>query len=78
MSCWSGCRLARRIIDAVPIASDQHVVLFMTKFARDAIVHCGRLDVGVSMLQKPLTLAALAAKIRHLLDQPQTAPALSP
>jgi hypothetical protein len=36
-------------------------------------VHHGRLDVGVSMLQKPLTQGTLAAKIRHILDQPQTA-----
>jgi signal transduction histidine kinase/ActR/RegA family two-component response regulator len=48
-------------------------VLFMTGYSRDAIVHHGRLDVGVSMLQKPLTQATLAAKIRHILDQPQTA-----
>jgi signal transduction histidine kinase len=48
-------------------------VLFMTGYSRDAIVHHGRLDVGVSMLQKPLTQGTLAAKIRHILDQPQTA-----
>jgi signal transduction histidine kinase len=47
-------------------------VLFMTGYSRDAIVHHGRLDVGVSMLQKPLTQATLAAKIRLLLDQPRT------
>jgi signal transduction histidine kinase len=48
-------------------------VLFMTGYSRDAIVHHGRLDVGVSMLQKPLTQVTLAAKIRHILDQPRTA-----
>src|SRR5207237_70620 len=48
-------------------------VLFMTGYSRDAIVHHGRLDVGVSMLQKPLSHAILAAKIHHILDQPQTA-----
>jgi signal transduction histidine kinase/CheY-like chemotaxis protein len=48
-------------------------VLFMTGYSRDAIVHRGRLDVGVSMLQKPLTQATLAAKIRHVLDQPKIA-----
>jgi signal transduction histidine kinase len=48
-------------------------VLFMTGYSRDAIVHHGRLDLGVSMLQKPLTQLTLAAKIRHLLDQPRTA-----
>jgi signal transduction histidine kinase len=48
-------------------------VLFMTGYSRDAIVHHGRLDVGVSMLQKPLTQVTLAKKIRHILDQPRTA-----
>jgi signal transduction histidine kinase len=45
-------------------------VLFMTGYSRNAIVHQGRLDPGVSMLQKPLTEAMLAAKIRDLLDKP--------
>jgi len=48
-------------------------VLFMTGYSRDAIVHHGRLDAGVSMLQKPLTQTTLAAKIRNILDQPRTA-----
>jgi signal transduction histidine kinase/CheY-like chemotaxis protein len=44
-------------------------VLFITGYSGDAIVHQGRLDPGVSMLQKPLTQAMLAAKIRDLLDR---------
>ena len=48
-------------------------VLFMTGYSRDAIVHHGRLDAGVSMLQKPLTQTTLAAKIRSILDQPRSA-----
>jgi hypothetical protein len=32
-------------------------------------VHQGRLDPGVSLLQKPLTQSMLAAKIRDLLDR---------
>ena len=43
-------------------------VLFMTGYSRNAIVHNGRLDQGVNMIQKPFTQAALAAKIRDLLD----------
>ena len=43
-------------------------VLFMTGYSRNAIVHNGRLDQGVNMIQKPFTQAALAAKIRKLLD----------
>ena len=45
-------------------------VLFMTGYSRNAIVHQGRLDPGVSLLQKPLTQALLAAKIRDVLDRP--------
>ena len=44
-------------------------VLFMTGYSRDAIVHQGRLDAGVSLLQKPVTQALLAAKIREILDK---------
>jgi signal transduction histidine kinase/CheY-like chemotaxis protein len=45
-------------------------VLFMTGYSRNAIVHQGRLDPGVDLVQKPLTQAVLAAKIRDLLDAP--------
>ncbi|HUD87163.1 MAG TPA: ATP-binding protein [Xanthobacteraceae bacterium] len=43
-------------------------VLFMTGYSRNAIVHQGRLDEGVQLIQKPLTQASLAAKIRDVLD----------
>jgi FixJ family two-component response regulator len=45
-------------------------MLFMTGYSRNAIVHQGRLDPGVSLLQKPLTQVMLAAKIRDVLDKP--------
>jgi hypothetical protein len=41
----------------------------MTGYSRDAIVHQGRLDSGVSLLQKPVTQVLLAAKIREILDK---------
>jgi PAS domain S-box-containing protein len=43
-------------------------VLFMTGYSRNAIVHQGRLDPGVQLIQKPLTQVALAAKVRRVLD----------
>jgi PAS domain S-box-containing protein len=43
-------------------------VLFMTGYSRNAIVHHGRLDPGVDVIHKPLTQAALAAKVREILD----------
>jgi PAS domain S-box-containing protein len=43
-------------------------VLFTTGYARDAIVHEGRLDPGVQLITKPFTYGALSAKVRDLLD----------
>jgi len=43
-------------------------VLFTTGYARNAIVHQGRLDPGVDLLTKPFTFAALAKRIRQALD----------
>ena len=45
-------------------------VLFTTGYARNAIVHHGRLDPGVELIVKPFTYAALAAKVRQVLDGP--------
>ena len=43
-------------------------VLFTTGYARNAIVHQGRLDPDVEVVFKPFTYSQLAAKIRHTLD----------
>jgi CheY-like chemotaxis protein len=43
-------------------------VLFTTAYARNAIVHQGRLDTGVELLTKPFTRAQLATRIRDVLD----------
>jgi len=43
-------------------------VLFTTGYARNAVVHHGRLDPGVELVTKPFTYADLAARIRDLLD----------
>ncbi|SFM03722.1 PAS domain S-box-containing protein [Bradyrhizobium sp. NFR13] len=45
-------------------------VLFTTGYARNAIVHQGRLDRGVNLLTKPFTLSELAVKVRDVLDAP--------
>ncbi len=44
-------------------------VLFTSGYARNAIVHHGRLDPGVELLSKPFTFAMLGARIRRLLDE---------
>ena len=43
-------------------------VLFTTGYARNAIVHHGRLDPGVRLLTKPFTYADLAVRVRDMLD----------
>ena len=43
-------------------------VLFTTGYARNAIVHEGRLDAGVELITKPYTQAALAEKLRDIID----------
>jgi PAS domain S-box-containing protein len=45
-------------------------VLFTTGYARNAIVHQGRLDPGMELLTKPFTRAQLASRIRDVLDAP--------
>ena len=52
------------------------VVLYTTGYARNAIVHDGRLDPGVQLVTKPFTYAALAAKVRDLLDRAAAPPCI--
>jgi PAS domain S-box-containing protein len=48
-------------------------VLFTTGYARNAIVHQGRLDAGVELITKPFTRVQLASRIRDVLDVPVNA-----
>jgi DNA-binding response OmpR family regulator len=43
-------------------------VLFTTGYARNAIIHHGRLDKGVQLLTKPFSFSDLAAKVRDVLE----------
>jgi PAS domain S-box-containing protein len=43
-------------------------VLFTSGYARNAIVHHGRLDPGVELITKPFTYSGLGVKIRRILD----------
>jgi PAS domain S-box-containing protein len=53
-------------------------VLFTTGYARNAIVHQGRLDPGVELIVKPFTSEAVAAKLREILDAPAKADSSEP
>jgi FixJ family two-component response regulator len=58
----------RLLSDAMRAQQPNLQVLFMTGYSRNAIVHQGRLDPGVDLIQKPLSQAMLAAKVRAVLD----------
>ena len=58
----------RQLAEAARSQRGDLEVLFTTGYARNAIVHDGRLDPGVQLLTKPFTYAALATKLRDILD----------
>jgi CheY-like chemotaxis protein len=58
----------KHLADAVRKRRPDLRVLFTSGYARNAIVHDGRLDPGVLLITKPFTYAALASKIREVLD----------
>jgi len=60
----TGAQVAAKARDLYPNLK----VLFTTGYARNAIVHQGRLDPGVQLITKPFAAADLAAKVRDILD----------
>jgi len=44
-------------------------VIYMTGYSRNAVVHQGRLDDGVNLLQKPVSQGELATRVRVALDR---------
>jgi CheY-like chemotaxis protein len=65
----NGRELGRRAQQIRP----QLKILYMTGYSRNAVVHQGRLDDGVDLLEKPVTQAKLALRIREILDRPDQA-----
>ncbi|WP_434729987.1 response regulator [Rhizobium binae] len=60
----------RQLADAVQEKWPTIRILYTTGYTRNAIVHNGVLDHGVSLLSKPFSLEQLAHKIRELLNMP--------
>jgi two-component system, NtrC family, sensor kinase len=59
----NGRRLAEELTGRQPSLK----VIYMTGYSRNAIVHQGRLDAGLEMLQKPLTSSDLARAVGKVL-----------
>jgi len=62
----------RQLADAARKLRPDLKVLFTTGYARNAIVHGGRLDPGMTMIPKPFTYSGVAAKISDILDRGPT------
>jgi two-component system cell cycle sensor histidine kinase/response regulator CckA len=60
-----GNELVRMVQDARP----ELPVLYMSGYTRDAIVHAGRLDEGVTFLEKPFTPENLTRMVGRVLEQ---------
>jgi signal transduction histidine kinase len=61
---FSGAQVAAQAKAVIPGLK----VLFTTGYARNAIIHHGRLDKGVQLITKPFSFSDLAAKVRDILD----------
>jgi CheY-like chemotaxis protein len=58
----------KELADLARTSHPQLKILYTSGYTRNAIVHGGRLDAGVEMIAKPFTVAALAQKVRDVLD----------
>jgi signal transduction histidine kinase len=58
----------RQLADTARQSRPDLQVLFTTGYARNAIVHHGRLDPGVELIGKPFSAMDLAHRVRALLD----------
>ncbi|SFZ81913.1 PAS domain S-box-containing protein [Devosia enhydra] len=59
----------RQLAEAVQQIHPDLPVLFTSGYTENAIVHQGRLDPGVHLLQKPYRRADLAAKVKQVMEQ---------
>jgi signal transduction histidine kinase/DNA-binding response OmpR family regulator len=61
-------RSGRELADEARTIRPDLKVLYTTGYSRNAIVHQGRLDVGVHLIGKPFTFDQLAQRLRDVLD----------
>jgi FixJ family two-component response regulator len=58
----------RELADRLSARYTDMKLLFMSGYTADVIASQGILDKGMHFIQKPLTIHALAAKVRQVLD----------
>ena len=58
----------RKLAEEARLRRPDLKILHMTGYSRNAIMHQGRLDNGVDLLQKPISSEQLASAVRKMLD----------
>jgi two-component system, cell cycle sensor histidine kinase and response regulator CckA len=58
----------RQVADRMTSRFPDMAVLFMSGYTKNAIVHDGRLDEGISFLEKPFTPDSLLERVRQVLE----------
>ncbi|HUE82030.1 MAG TPA: PAS domain S-box protein [Pyrinomonadaceae bacterium] len=62
----------KKAAEAIMALHPEIVVLYMSGFTDDAIVHHGVLHPGMNFIEKPFTAEVLARKVREVLDKSRT------
>jgi len=57
----------RQLADEAQSRRPKLKVIFTTGYTRNAVIHHGRLDPGVALIQKPFTQPVLASKVKQVL-----------
>jgi two-component system, NtrC family, sensor kinase len=58
----------RKLAEEARLRRPDLKILYMTGYSRSAIMHQGRLDIGVDLLQKPISSEQLASAVHKMLD----------
>jgi DNA-binding response OmpR family regulator len=58
----------RQVADAARQSRPELKVLFVTGYAENAVIGNGHLDPGMQVITKPFPMAALALRVREILE----------
>jgi PAS domain S-box-containing protein len=68
----SGGMHGNELAQSVQTSRPDMAVLYVSGYARNAILHAGRLEEGVNYLEKPFSLRTLAVNVRQILEAHKT------
>jgi len=63
-----GGRNGRQLAEELQSVSPDLKVMYMSGYTENAVLHHGRLDAGVALLQKPFRASDLSMLVRQVLD----------